>query len=446
MRPATTRRAWTWACAVCLAALAGLLSWPAAEFPRLGPPDGLRILRADAGGIGSSAGTGRTDVLTAGARDDPEPASEEARDAVADRPGSLKTTREDWAQSPWRVYWNAAGRAPAPVPVPQAVPRVYQRGPGEKPRAMPRLGGKEPPVAAKGAVPGGRTSSTAARDPAQARERTQEVLSRLMAYRAPQAGALMTKTSAARLSVPRAGTAQGRAEGAPARHSQQAEARPERLPRWRPVLLSQALGARSIRPPSLDGKVPDLRRLERLFPKKGPDGRLLRWRPAPAAALEKLKPPEADAARCRRPRRHWHPGLPAFHAGRAWAVSQAEGWAWLERVGRRWWAWTAPQEPIWLWHEDHWWWRSQDVWFMLHQGEAWGYRTFAERRTEGLVHPGTGTRLEYSADGERVAIITPGDGAWLFDARSGEVLQRWSEEQMPRRPQPRAPSALSFPR
>jgi hypothetical protein len=206
------------------------------------------------------------------------------------------------------------------------------------------------------------------------------------------------------------------------------------------------LGALSIRPPDFKGGVPDPSRLLRLFPRTGPDGRPLRWSAAPAAALERLKPPEAEAAKCRRATRHWHPGLPAFHSGRAWAVSQSEGWAWLERTGRRWWAWTAPQEPIWLWHEDHWWWRSQDVWFMLHQGEAWGYRTFAQRNAEGLVHPGSGARLEYSADGERVALITPGDGAWLFDARSGAVLQRWSEEQMPKRPKPRAPSALSFPR
>jgi len=82
---------------------------------------------------------------------------------------------------------------------------------------------------------------------------------------------------------------------------------------------------------------------------------------------------------------------------------------------------------------------------MLHDGEAWGYRLFGERRAEGLIHPRTGTQMEYSADGKRVAMITPGDGAWLFDSHTGAVVERWTEAQMPAKPKPHAPSALSLP-
>jgi hypothetical protein len=286
----------------------------------------------------------------------------------------------------------------------------------------------------------------AAPTPKRALSRMRELLRRIMAYRSPHAGPLVKKTASAWDSRGRPKTVAGREDRPGPGEASRSEAKRTRRPRWRPVLLSRALGARSIRPPALKGQAPDLRRLARLFPKTGPDGKPLRWSPASAAALENLRPPEAEAVKCRRSARHWHPGPPAFHAGGAWAVGRPEGWAWLQKSGKRWWAWTGADQPTWLWHQERWWWRSQGIWFMLHQGEAWGYRVFGERRSEGLIHPGTGTRMEYSADGERAALITPGDGAWLFDARSGAVLHRWTEAQMPRRPKPRAPSALSFPR
>ena len=83
---------------------------------------------------------------------------------------------------------------------------------------------------------------------------------------------------------------------------------------------------------------------------------------------------------------------------------------------------------------------------MLHQGEAWGYRTFSDARAEGLIHPMTGTRMLYSEDGRRVAVVTPGDGAAVFDARTGDELARWGESQLKKPAGPRAPSALSLPR
>ncbi|MDD5629051.1 MAG: hypothetical protein PHU21_08300, partial [Elusimicrobia bacterium] len=215
-------------------------------------------------------------------------------------------------------------------------------------------------------------------------------------------------------------------------------------PRWRPVLLSQALGLGAIRPPKFQGRAPDLSGLARAAPRTGPDGRPLSGAPARAEAVEAARPP-SQAAACRRPVRHWHAQPAAlFHYGRAWGLQRDRGWLWLKSSGRNWWAWTAPGQPTWLWHAQRWWWRSDGVWFMLHEGEVWGYRLFGERRREGLVHPASGTRLEYSADGARVAMITPGDGAWLFDARSGAVLGRWTEDQMPARPGPRAPRSLSW--
>jgi hypothetical protein len=214
----------------------------------------------------------------------------------------------------------------------------------------------------------------------------------------------------------------------------------------RPVLLSKVLGMDAIRPPKANLKIPDFSRLAEQAPRAGPDGKPLSLSPAQAKSLETMRPPDESTTDCRKPGRHWDSGpQPAYHEGQAWGLQRDGGWLWLKKSGKNWWAWTAPNEPTWLWHAGHWWWRSDGIWFMLHQGEVWGYREFGERRAEGLIHPGTGTQLEYSADGKRVAMITPGDGAWLFDAVSGAVVGRWTEAQMPAKPKPHAPHALVLP-
>jgi hypothetical protein len=215
---------------------------------------------------------------------------------------------------------------------------------------------------------------------------------------------------------------------------------------FKPVLLSKLLGMGSIRPPKDDVKPPDLRELASRVPKAGPDGKPWQAVPADLKAVEEARPPTHALAACHESKSHWHKGdEPLFHAGKAWGGGDAEGWLWLQKSGKDWWAWTAESQPTWLWHQGHWWWKSDGVWFLLHEGEAWGYRTFSERRQEGLIHPGTGTQMVYSADGDRVALITPGDGAWLFDAHSGEVLDRWTEAQMPAKPKPHAPKSLVLP-
>ncbi len=217
-------------------------------------------------------------------------------------------------------------------------------------------------------------------------------------------------------------------------------------PRFKPVLLDKLKGMEAIRPPKLKAKPPDLRGLARLMPEAGPDGKPLKLAPAQAAAVETMRPPSEEMAGCGETEGHWHEGEPPlYHAGAAWGAAAGGGWLWLKKSSGKWWAYTAPGQPTWLWHQGHWWWQSDGVWFMLHQGEVWGYRFFSQKRSEGLVHPGTGTQITYNADGSRAAMITPGDGAWLFDARSGEVLERMEEDAMPRRPKPRAPNKLSLP-
>jgi hypothetical protein len=51
----------------------------------------------------------------------------------------------------------------------------------------------------------------------------------------------------------------------------------------------------------------------------------------------------------------------------------------------------------------------------------------------------------YSKDFARVAVITPGQGAEVFDATTGEKLASVPEESLPPRRRPKIPAALSLP-
>ncbi len=50
-----------------------------------------------------------------------------------------------------------------------------------------------------------------------------------------------------------------------------------------------------------------------------------------------------------------------------------------------------------------------------------------ESKRDGFIHPKSGTRIVYSADGLRVAVITPGRGSRVFDARTGRLLAYFPE-------------------
>jgi hypothetical protein len=501
LRP-TPRLIWSSACVACLGAVAGALFWPARDVPRLSPFHDSPL----PGYAGAAAG--RTDAGAASARGDAaaaaipqrpsgeaaqagEPSSdaeaEPVRDAVADGPWRAAQAGQDLAQAPWHAYWAAGPREAADGPVAQALPPRHSRaGWGGAPQAATAGEAGDGPRRERAAMPNGpagrlwRGDAKAGESisPGKASRRMKDLLRRRLARQASAPSAKQTPRHARRQAGAQAKSSPGRAarteaglrrkdrrkikarRGPKAKREAKAEQRPKaehkaqtepnaaalKAPQLHPVLLSKVLGMNAIRPPKAQLKAPDFSRLARDAPKAGPDGSPLRLSPAPAKAVETLRPPQANAGECRESGRHWHPGRePLYHKGQAWGLQHEGGWLWLRKSGKNWWAWTAPDQPTWLWHAGHWWWRSEGVWFMLHQGEVWGYREFGERRAEGLIHPGTGTQLEYSADGERVAMITPGDGAWLFDARSGAVVGRWSEAQMPAKPKPHAPKILSLP-
>jgi hypothetical protein len=220
--------------------------------------------------------------------------------------------------------------------------------------------------------------------------------------------------------------------------------------RFRPILLSKLLGRASIRPPRGAITVPDFSRLTALKPRSLPDGRPV---PGPAGdeEIENLSPSTLPSCSERRETAaHWH--LPAgattpalWHAGSAFGLEANGGWVWLARAGGRFWAHTAADQPSWLRYRERWWWRSDGLWFMLHDGEAWGYKILHDSGQEGFGHPSTGAELIYSADGRVAALVIPGQGALVYDAYTGVILARLGPESLPRRAQPKAPGSLRLP-
>ena len=227
-------------------------------------------------------------------------------------------------------------------------------------------------------------------------------------------------------------------------HERRRKAEEEKRPRGlRAESLAKLLGKGALRPPTGTPKPPDFNSLRGV-------------KPAGAASLtdlEACEPPKLqkeNAPESSEP--HWHQeGAVAFlHDGKAWGRAAGQGWAWLEKNDGHWWLRTftggKAEPPPLVWHQDHWWWQNNGVWFLVHDGEPWGYQYFNDLKKEGLVHPGSETRIIYSEGGDKAAVVTPGQGAVVIDLKTGQELKSFTEEQLPHRKQPKIPETYAFPR
>ncbi|MBI4422448.1 MAG: hypothetical protein HY554_01905 [Elusimicrobia bacterium] len=199
-----------------------------------------------------------------------------------------------------------------------------------------------------------------------------------------------------------------------------------KLPR---ISLKALLGRGPLRPPAGTLVAPDF---SKLGPAPAPPdgGRIDPKEPLPAE-VEGLAPPDAEPDYkdwSRHPQfkaPHWHRGkeLEYFHRGSDWGLRWSkERWAWMIRAGRYWWT-QGGALPL-VRNQEHWWWRTEDGWFLLHQGQPWAYRFFTDLRRDGLFDPKTRVRIVYSWDAKRIAIIIPDRETIVYDARTGEELGR----------------------
>ncbi|MDP3544280.1 MAG: hypothetical protein Q8T11_17580, partial [Elusimicrobiota bacterium] len=213
--------------------------------------------------------------------------------------------------------------------------------------------------------------------------------------------------------------------------------------RARPLLLSKLLGPGALRPPPSALTPPDLAGLDRRKPARLPDGSPVPSRPYELDRLEAHDPRRSRVAD-RRVKPHWDPG-DRWHDGPATGVAADARWLWLWKEKTRVWAVGEPGLSPLLRHRELWWGKQKGVWFALHDGQLWNWRRFSDWDAEGLIRLTDGVELVYSADFTKVAVITPGAGAVLYDARTGAELGHWLEHELPAR-RPAAPDGLRLPR
>ncbi len=157
------------------------------------------------------------------------------------------------------------------------------------------------------------------------------------------------------------------------------------------------------------------------------------------AALDEVDP--VALGRDRRPGAHWDGDQ--FHDGGVRGLVRDGGWLWLRRDRGNWWAFAGGRAE--LRRDGVWWTKERGLWFVVHDGTEWARRSFQDWDAEGLFHLESGTEMVYSRDFSRVALVTPGEGAEIFDAATGEKLADIPEARMPPRRRPRTPSELTLP-
>lgn len=204
----------------------------------------------------------------------------------------------------------------------------------------------------------------------------------------------------------------------------------------KPPTLGDWLGKGALKAPRQRMNAPSFTPLKVLFPERLPDGRPYERASPPPLAAEALVPPDdrplyedwlyADARRKVGSKPHWHQDGSdwLYHAGKAWGAPKDGRWSWLLEYERRWWTVADGAQRL-VRHDGAWWWRTKDGWFLLKGGEPWAWRRFPEWEGHGFIHPTRGTQVVYSADGARLAVMTPGAETVVFDCATGEVLGRF---------------------
>lgn len=206
-----------------------------------------------------------------------------------------------------------------------------------------------------------------------------------------------------------------------------------RLSRVRPVLLGTLLGKKALKPPPASLEPPRDSPWRGFLPGAG----------YTHAQAEAFAPPDISCRRRGPPHAHEGEGFRWVHDKTEWSRVAGARQARFTRATGRWWLWPAPGEKPLVRHAEHWWMKSRGTWFLLHEGEPWGLRHFPEWGVEGF-EDGRSTRIIYSRDGARVAVVVEGEGAAVYDAASGALLGRVAPQDLPKGLKPRVPDLLSL--
>ncbi|HVC09861.1 MAG TPA: hypothetical protein VNH15_07985 [Elusimicrobiota bacterium] len=208
--------------------------------------------------------------------------------------------------------------------------------------------------------------------------------------------------------------------------------------------MTGMLGRNPLKPPSAVRGFPTRNPWNRPLPNRLPPELEIKTSGLQENQIESVRPPALKDGR-KVPDGKWiRQGSAAYyHQGEYWGRLENGQWSWLDKSGGRWWLWSAPGKPPVLWSKNHWWAQSSGLWFLLHNGEAWGYQYLNDWSQEGFRNE-SGAQIVYSKDGSRVLVSTPKDGAALFNAQTGARLGQWRPEPAPRGPHPHLPSPSSI--
>ncbi len=204
-------------------------------------------------------------------------------------------------------------------------------------------------------------------------------------------------------------------------------------PKIRPLLLYRFLGLRALHPPPMLEPPTALLSLDLRRPLHTPTGSSDLSQPAELSDFESIDPTKVSSDRRNEP--HWD--AEQWHDGNARGMMMSGRWAWLYRDSLRWWGISGSGNAPLLYHQGAWWTNEMGTWFIVHDGRPWAWREFREWGGSGLYNPASGIEMVYSRDLQRVAIISPGQGATVYDAVSGLEIVRIPEADMPPRRHPR---------
>ena len=201
--------------------------------------------------------------------------------------------------------------------------------------------------------------------------------------------------------------------------------------------LADWLGTGSLSPPKSEWmkKAPSFNPLKGAFPPSLPDGKAYDRRTPAPAFVETVAPPEEheryerwleidDDKNRAKDDAHWHGDgkeILFMHFDKVWASPKDGRWVWLLREGTRWWT-VADGTQRMVRDKERWWRHTEFGWFPLVEGQARAAAFAEDWKRAGLLK--TGASIRFSADFLRVAVETPGLGSTVFDAQTGQYLDR----------------------
>ncbi|MHB2025707.1 MAG: hypothetical protein ACYCPQ_03570 [Elusimicrobiota bacterium] len=211
------------------------------------------------------------------------------------------------------------------------------------------------------------------------------------------------------------------------------------------ALLAGLIGRGALKPPKSSVAAPKSSNpWSQPLPSAIPNGGRIKSGGLKDAQVEFVEPPDPKTKRRLNQKGWFEDGQTLYYRRQGtWGRLNQGAWSWMRHENGHWWLWSAPSRPPLLWEKHHWWIQNAGRWFLVHNGEPWGYRYLNSWGGEGFENA-DGAKIIYSKDGRRIAVSIPKKGAAVFDADTGEELGNWDAKLFPDKPAAHIPSPSSI--